>query len=308
MDSRAKTTVSKYAYGFKRFMNWAQKYPEIDSILPASDLYVSLYLQYLLQTVKHFSSVESAFYSIKWAHKLANLPDPCDSDLVRSVVEAAKRNLNKPVQKKEPIDAKSIKALFHKYTIPRTLKDLRLLSICTVSYTGFLRYNELCSIKANHLSFKSNHLEIFIPSSKTDCYRKGNSLVIAKTFTQYCPVSILLQYVQEANIDLNSDMYIFRSMSYVKKSNNFKLRRTNVKLSYTRAREIVKTALSSIGLNRKLFGLHSFRSGGATAAASYGVSDRLFKAHGRWKTENAKDGYVAEDLEKRLSVTKHLGL
>ena len=79
-------------------------------------------------------------------------------------------------------------------------------------------------------------------------------------------------------------------------------------MSYTRAREIVKTALSSIGLDPKLFGLHSFRSGGASAAASNGVSDRLFKAHGRWKSEHAKDGYIAEDLEKRLFVSKHLGI
>ena len=189
-------------------MNWAQKFPEINSVLPVCDLYVSLYLQHLSQIVKHFSTVETAFYSIKWAHKLANSPDPCESDLVRSVVEASKRNLNRPVQKKEPIDANSIKALFNKYSAPRTFKDLRLLSICAISYAGFLRYNELCSIKASHLSFNSDHVEIFIPSSKTDCYRKGNSLVIAKTFTPYCPVSILLQYVKEANIDLNSDVYI----------------------------------------------------------------------------------------------------
>ncbi|VDI56275.1 Hypothetical predicted protein [Mytilus galloprovincialis] len=129
IDSRAKTTVSKYANGFKRFLAWAQKYPEIDSILPASELYVSLYLQHLMQTVKHYSSVETAFYSIKWAHKLANLVDPCESDLVRSIVESSKRILNRPVQKKEPIDATIIKTLFNRFCNPRTLRDLRLLSI-----------------------------------------------------------------------------------------------------------------------------------------------------------------------------------
>ncbi|CAC5382187.1 unnamed protein product [Mytilus coruscus] len=183
IDSRAKTTVSKYADGFKRFLAWAQKYPEIDSILPASELYVSLYLQHLMQTLNHFSLVETAFYSIKWAHKLANLVDPCDSDLVRSIVESSKRILNRPVQKKEPIDATTIKTLFNRFCNPRTLRDLRLLSICTVSYAGFLRYSELCSIKANNLSFKPEYLEIFISSSKTDCYSKGKSVVIKKKNT-----------------------------------------------------------------------------------------------------------------------------
>jgi hypothetical protein len=33
-----------------------------------------------------------------------------------------------------------------------------------------------------------------------------------------------------------------------------------------------------------------------------------FLPHGRWKSENAKDGYVCEDLQRKLSVSKNLGL
>jgi hypothetical protein len=46
----------------------------------------------------------------------------------------------------------------------------------------------------------------------------------------------------------------------------------------------------------------SLRSGGATAAANAGLSDRLFKKHGRWCSDNAKDGYVHENLHYILSV------
>ena len=67
-------------------------------------------------------------------------------------------------------------------------------------------------------------------------------------------------------------------------------------------------AIRTIGLDRAMFGMHSFRRGGATEAARRGISDRLFKKHGRWKSDNAKDGYVSEDLETRLSVTKNLGV
>ena len=67
-------------------------------------------------------------------------------------------------------------------------------------------------------------------------------------------------------------------------------------------------AFESIGLNKSKFGLHSLRSGGATAAASAGVNDRVFKKHGRWKTDKAKDGYVTENLDEKLSVAKNLGI
>jgi S-adenosylmethionine/arginine decarboxylase-like enzyme len=36
--------------------------------------------------------------------------------------------------------------------------------------------------------------------------------------------------------------------------------------SYTRAREIIREALSSTGINMNNYGLHSLRSGGASAA------------------------------------------
>ena len=80
------------------------------------------------------------------------------------------------------------------------------------------------------------------------------------------------------------------------------------KLSYTRVRELLLEKLVLLGLDPSDFGLHSLRSGGATAAANAGVSDRLFKKHGRWKSEKAKDGYVKENLQSLLSVSLNLGL
>ena len=73
-------------------------------------------------------------------------------------------------------------------------------------------------------------------------------------------------------------------------------------------REIFREMLRAIGHNPDQFGLHSLRSGGATAAANSGVADRLFKRHGRWKSELAKDGYVKDSLCNRLQVSKGLGL
>ncbi|XP_057290778.1 uncharacterized protein LOC130613452 [Hydractinia symbiolongicarpus] len=61
-------------------------------------------------------------------------------------------------------------------------------------------------------------------------------------------------------------------------------------------------------LSSPKFSPHSLRSGGATAAANRGVPDRLFKRHGRWRSEKAKDGYVQDDISILLSVSESLGL
>ncbi|KAL5020676.1 hypothetical protein ScPMuIL_002241, partial [Solemya velum] len=52
----------------------------------------------------------------------------------------------------------------------------------------------------------------------------------------------------------------------------------------------------------------NLRAGGASKAANAGIPDRLFKRHGRWRSETAKDGYVKDDFSKLLSVSQCLGL
>ena len=76
-------------------------------------------------------------------------------------------------------------------------------------------------------------------------------------------------------------MVIF-SEAYLKEV-SFRLRKKDVHISYTTARENVLDSLNKIGLHSKKFGSHSLRAGGAKAAANLGVSDRLFQKHGHWK-------------------------
>ena len=148
-----------------------------------------------------------------------------------------------------------------------------------------------------------------MPRSKTDVYREGSYVYIAKLENKYCPVVILLRYIEAANLDLSSHLPLFRPLT--KNKSGYSLR--NGKLSYTRCRELFKTTLKDLGYDPKEYGLHSLRSGGATAAvisnnASKAVSETLLKLHGRWKTDEAKDMYVLETERNRLSVTKYLGI
>ena len=89
---------------------------------------------------------------------------------------------------------------------------------------------------------------------------------------------------------------VFRGISVTK--NGERLRKTGG-LSYSRLRELLLSKISQLGYDPKPFGLHSVRAGGATAAANAGVPDRLFKRHGRWKSESANDGYIKDSVEKR---------
>ena len=84
--------------------------------------------------------------------------------------------------------------------------------------------------------------------------------------------------------------------------------RSGGSLSYTRLRELFLNKMAALGFDPKLFGLHSLRAGGASAAASAGIPDRLFKRHGRWRSESAKDGYIKDSVSALMSVSRSLDL
>ena len=94
--------------------------------------------------------------------------------------------------------------------------------------------------------------------------------------------------------------YLFRRVSHTK--SGYTLR--HHKLSYTRALELVRIQLKSIGLEPEKYGLQSMRSGGATLAAALGISDRLIMRQGGWKSEESKNNYIKETRDTLLRISR----
>ena len=225
--------------------------------------------------------------------------------------EAAKRLCPNDINKKEPITSQYLHLLYSSLigasTSP-TLTSLRTFTLIILGFCGFLRYSELSHLRTCDIVFSTGFMKLFVEKSKTDIYREGKWLYISSSSTQCCPVNTLQTYMAKAGLTSPTQEYIFRGIQPYPKQKIEKLRSINTPLSYTRAREIVLAALGQIGLKKSDFGLHSLRSGGATAAAQAGIPDRMFKRHGRWKSEKVKDGYVKDNLAELLSVSRALGL
>ena len=307
-QSRSKNTQDRYKSGFNKWLTWSEKFSEISS-LPAKPIHVALFLTKLLQSNESLSVIESSFYAIKHFHKIACLDDPTSSDLCKNMLEAAKRTAKNVIKKKEPISSLHLHLIYdHIGGTSANLLQLRNFVIVLLSFAGFFRFSEVANLRRSDVTFNLTHMTIFIERSKTDIYRDGNYSFIAKTHSALCPVETLQRYFVMAGICDESEVYLFRSVSFLKSQNRYVLRINNIPISYTTAREAVMKLLGEIGLNPKQFGLHSLRSGGASAAANNEIKDRLFKRHGRWKSERAKDGYVKDSLDDLLSVSLGLGL
>ena len=64
----------------------------------------------------------------------------------------------------------------------------------------------------SNLEFQDTHVKITIEKSKTDMYmyRRGSSVIIAKTDNDLCPLFWLKRYIELTELKYNSDEYIFR--------------------------------------------------------------------------------------------------
>ena len=91
-------------------------------------------------------------------------------------------------KKKERITSDILKTILRKQYQIDNLQKLRICCLLLLGYAGCLRFNELAQIRASNLKFSNSHLEILIESSKTDIYRQGHTVVIARTNNDTCPV------------------------------------------------------------------------------------------------------------------------
>ena len=129
-------------------------------------------------------------------------------------------------------------------------------------------------------------LIIHLPHSKTDQLRKGDEVVIARTGNSTCPVAMLEIYMSRTSTAWDEKRQLFRSICRTGKCEKL--------------RESSSFAVRELDYDPGRFGLHSLCGSGATAAANNGVPNRLFKKHGCWKSDSAKD---EDSVKQRLTVS-----
>lgn len=304
LHSKSDNTVKKY---FSAFQKWnlfcvQNKY----SAVPAEPIHIVLYMTKLMDSGCSANVISTVIFALKWAHSMNGLTDPTDNGFVKNMHESAKRLRSNRIVKKDVVSSEMLIDLCNMFAGNTDLLILRDLAMILIAYAGFLRFDELTELRCSDISFKENYLSIQIRKSKTDIYREGNEILIAKGVSAACPYHMLQSYMCKASIDCSSQSYLFRPI--IRSRDVCKLSEKDKKLSYTRTREIVlaKLKLAAPCLN---LGVHSLRAGGASsAAASATVSERCLKRHGRWKADLSKDGYIQDSIQKRLKITEALHL
>ena len=154
----------------------------------------------------------------------------------------------------------------------------------TLGFFAFLRCSEFTYPGVHSFSSKFNltkdcvtfcpslvcpqRLLVTLKSSKTDSFRAGQSLVIARCPSLLCPVSAMQQYFLLAN-PRSGPLFYFQSGRY---------------LTWSSVTHLLRDSARSAGLPHESLKGHSFRIGAASATAAAGLPDWLIKVLGRWSS------------------------
>ena len=145
-------------------------------------------------------------------------------------------------------------------------------------------------------------MNILIPSSKTDVYRKGKTLYLAKQRENLSVFKLLESYMEKAGLKFGQNRFL---IGEIKNDGEREVLNGRTKLPYGKFLEIIKEKADSIGLDPTKYATHSGRSGGATALATR-VTPFELMVSGRWRDPRSLNSYVELCKERRLDISKEL--
>lgn len=130
-----------------------------------------------------------------------------------------------------------------------------------------------------------NHLELTLPASKADPFRRGITLTIAASGDRACAVKAL-RHLFKWKTAPNSPLFQLGGSAFTREIVTSHLRQ----------------ALISLGVEGHYSG-HSFRRGAATSAREAGLSDEEIQLLGRWKSDSYRL-YIVTHPERILMASR----
>ena len=285
-------TLAKYRSAWKKkkkkWIEWCSLYREIKPA-PADPFFICVYFSDLINSKSSINVITTALCGIRWGHIKAGFYPPTNSHIVKLAYKGAKR-LAESAEKnrKEPFTIEIINKLISHYGNTENLIHLRFILIFVLGFAGFFRISELLDLQVKDIFLKESWVEIFVNMSKTNQYREGNLVYIAKTGSRSCPMKWLKKYLSTTGLISQPESYLLCRFAKTKRVHNV----LGVHpITYQTARKSFLEHISFLDSNINL-GLHSHRSGGATAASNNKVDERLIGKHGRWNSTSARELYI----------------
>lgn len=299
--SKAGETKRALLKNWHRFERWCAEVGE--AALPAAPETVERFLLYLAE--RHAvtdrcgtmlrrglkpAAVSQALWAVNARHRMAGLPAPGDTTLVRTAMAGIRRRKGTRPRQQAPLTIEHLRAV----PFRGDLKGLRDKALLLVGFAACLRRSELVAAEVAHLEETPHGLRLFLPHSKTDQEGAGAwvDILRATQWPALCPVQALLDWLAAARIAQGP---LFRGVGKGRSP------RVGAALSAASVDAIVKQAAAAAGLDPARYGGHSLRAGQATWLSDQGKSPTLIARHGRWKSLNMVLTYCRGETARELA-------
>jgi integrase len=321
LASRAEGTFRNYLLAWDKFEEWcADRLPK-RCALPAAPDTVLTYLAEVFdgcrRTGKGYAVIKTASAAIYAVHDLAGVAqNPTKALFVKQFRKGVKRIMGvATLNRKEPFTLEMVLALAEIYAGPAApATQVMLVGLIILAYAGGFRFCEATRVKVRDLVFHEGYMTVFVAFRKNDQYRDTDTVPIAMGGTAACPVNMLKRII--AMDQLAGDQFLFRDFDgFRAEARKYDVPRSGSQIKYNQAHyHCLKFLAKVLGIThaecKKLYGMHSARSGAASAAVSNGYEDRrdLLCCQMGWKDPRSAARYVKASVSVRLGVSRAVGL
>jgi site-specific recombinase XerD len=276
---KALSTRKAYRTDFRIFKAWCDG--KGVSALPAGPETVAAFLAHEAGTGTKPSTLGRRIAAIRYAHKLAHLDTPTDSEAVKATLRGIRRTFGGAKVRKAPAIAAEMHSMVA--MAPDRLSGSRDRALLLLGFAGAFRRSELVALDVADITEAKTGLLVTIRRSKTDQEGEGITIAIARGDLA-CPAKALREWLDAAGIETGP---IFRPIN---KGGTVGTER----LTDRSVANIVKAYAGRAGYDASTFSGHSLRSGFLTSAAAKGASIFKMMDVSRHKSVDTLRGYVRD--------------
>lgn len=267
--ARAPATVATYGVQRRQFLQFCELLGVSGAQCFTSDVICRWIMGRSANDYK-LSTIELGLYAI--ADWLPSRGVLAEADVVHALRAAARRP-SAVRRQKQPILMSILRQLVP--CVPAYWRQARDFAFWLLAWYGLFRGAEMVSLTWADITVRDRGLVIYVARSKTDQAGQGQYVFVSCAEDEaLCPLRAIrrLAEFQPRDCPLQGPMFPVHQDAAAPVSKRTMLGRLH-------------RALAAEGLPSQLFGLHSLRSGGATAASIGGVPERLIKIQGRWVSD-----------------------
>jgi integrase len=268
-DSLSKNTRIAYVSDLRHFESWGGR-------VPASAKIVASYLADHADKLS-VATLVRRIAAISKAHRARGLPNPCASELVKSVLRGIRRNRGCAQREAKPLLRDDLLIVLDK--MDGGLKAVRDRAMLLLGFAGGLRRSELVGLDVMDIEHVRQGIVLHLRRSKTDQEGRGQKIGIPHGRTRWCPVAALDAWLTASAINEGA---IFRPVDRHGRIHDARLLGEAIAL-------VVRERVAAAGLNPEQYSGHSLRAGLATSAAQAGVPTWRIRA----QTRHASDAMLA---------------